>query len=164
MTLGWYLQMNLSLHTRKSQDDKSIRFQSGSLVLLRTWKQAILSCKVYSISTMRTLTWEGIEFGNFILIASIHLWNQSIENFTWSSPLRCNFVTSLLLICQRTFAAIKLNSHCHETWKCLWTKTNKASREWFAKIVFDNRIGIIISLKCLWTKEYNFRCYVRRKV
>ena len=30
---------------------------------------------------MRTLTWEGIEFGNFILIASIHLWNQSTENF-----------------------------------------------------------------------------------
>ena len=30
---------------------------------------------------MRTLAWEGNEFGDFILIASIHLWNQSIENF-----------------------------------------------------------------------------------
>ena len=30
---------------------------------------------------MRTLAWEGIELGNFILIASIHLWNQSIKNF-----------------------------------------------------------------------------------
>ena len=30
---------------------------------------------------MRTLTWEGIKFGNFILIAFIHLWDQSIENF-----------------------------------------------------------------------------------
>ena len=45
---------------------------------------------------MRTLTWEGIEFGNFILIASIHLWNQSIENVMSSSPLGCDFVTSLV--------------------------------------------------------------------
>ena len=30
------------------------------------------------------------------LIASIHLWNQSIENFMSSSPLGCDFVTSLL--------------------------------------------------------------------
>ena len=46
---------------------------------------------------MQTLTLEGIEFGNFILIASIHLWNQSIENFMSSSPPSgCDFVTSLL--------------------------------------------------------------------
>ena len=31
-----------------------------------------LDCKVYSIASMGTLTWEGIEFGNFILIAAIH--------------------------------------------------------------------------------------------
>ena len=36
---------------------------------------------------MRTLTLEGIEFGDFILIASIHLWNQSTENFMSLSPL-----------------------------------------------------------------------------
>ena len=28
---------------------------------------------------MQTLTWDGIEFGNFSLVAAIHLWNQSIE-------------------------------------------------------------------------------------
>ena len=43
---------------------------------------------------MRTLTWESIDFGNFILIASIHLWNQSIENFMSSSPWGCDFVIS----------------------------------------------------------------------
>ena len=43
---------------------------------------------------MQTLTWEGTEFGNFILIASIHLRGQSIENFMSSSPLGCDFVTS----------------------------------------------------------------------
>ena len=80
--------MNSSLHTRQSWDDKSVRLQSGSFVLLRTWKQVISSRKVYSISTMRTMTWEGTEFGNFILFASIHLWNQSIENFMSLSPLR----------------------------------------------------------------------------
>ena len=74
MKLDWYPLMNSSLHTRQqSLDDKSVRFQSGSFVLQRTWKQVILSCKVYSNSTMRTLTWEGTEFDNFILIASIHL-------------------------------------------------------------------------------------------
>ena len=46
---------------------------------------------------MRTLTWEGIEFGDFMFIASIHLWNQSIENFMSSSPLGCVVVTSLLV-------------------------------------------------------------------
>ena len=29
------------------------------------------------------------------LIATIHLWNQSIENSMSSSPLGCDFVTSL---------------------------------------------------------------------
>ena len=29
---------------------------------------------------MQTLSWEGIEFGKFILIAAIHLQNHSIEN------------------------------------------------------------------------------------
>ena len=28
---------------------------------------------------MRTLAWEGIELGNFILIASVQLWNQSVK-------------------------------------------------------------------------------------
>ena len=45
---------------------------------------------------MQTLTQEGIEFGNFILIASIHLRGQSIENFMSLSPLGCDFITSLL--------------------------------------------------------------------
>ena len=45
---------------------------------------------------MRTLVREGIEFGNFILIASIHLWNQSTENSMSSSPLGCDFATSLI--------------------------------------------------------------------
>ena len=88
--------MNSSVHTRQSYDDKFIRSQSDSFVLLTTWKQVISSCKVYSISMMRTLTWEGIEFGNFILIASIHLWDQSSENFMSSSPSGCDFVTSLM--------------------------------------------------------------------
>ena len=47
---------------------------------------------------MRTLAWEGIEFGNFILIATMHLWNQSIENSMSSSPLGCDFVTLLILL------------------------------------------------------------------
>ena len=102
MTMDWYPLMNSSLHTRQSQDDKSVRFQGDSFVLLRTWKQVISSCKVYSISTMRTSTWEGTEFSNFILIASIHLWNQSIENFMSSSSLGCDFVTSLIFMTERT--------------------------------------------------------------
>ena len=47
---------------------------------------------------MRTLTWEGIEFGNFISIASIYFWNRSIENFMSSSPLGCDFVASLMTL------------------------------------------------------------------
>ena len=96
MMLDWYPPMNSSLHTRQSEDDKSIRFQNDSFVILTTWQQVISSCKIYPISTMPTLTWEGIEFGDFILIASIHLSNQSIENFMSSSRLGCDFVTSLL--------------------------------------------------------------------
>ena len=96
-TLDWYPLMNTSLHTGQNLDDKSIRFQSDSFVLLTTWKHVISSCKVYSISTIRMLTWDGTEFYDFILIASIHLWNQYTENFMSSSPLRCDFVTSLIL-------------------------------------------------------------------
>ena len=46
---------------------------------------------------MRALAWEDFEFGNFILITTIHLWNQSIffENSMLSWPLGCDFVTSL---------------------------------------------------------------------
>ena len=29
---------------------------------------------------MQKLRWEGTEYGNFILISTIHLWNQSIES------------------------------------------------------------------------------------
>ena len=46
--------------------------------------------------TIRTLAWEVTEFGNFILITTIHLWNQPLENSMSSSPLGCDFVTSLL--------------------------------------------------------------------
>ena len=95
MTLDWCPLVNSSLHTRQSQDDISLRFHSDSVLLLTTWKHLSSSCKVYSISTMPKLTWEGTEFGNFILIAFIHLWNQSIENFMSSSPLGCDFVTYL---------------------------------------------------------------------
>ena len=56
---------------------------------------------------MRTLTWEGFEFGDFILIASIHLWNQSIENFMSSSPLGCDFVTSLVFTMQHDYLILK---------------------------------------------------------
>ena len=55
---------------------------------------------------MRTMTWEGTEFGNFILIASIHLRDQSIENFMSSSPLGCDFVTSLLSNKHRCYVQI----------------------------------------------------------
>ena len=79
MTLDWYPLMNTSLHTRQKLDSKSIRFQSDSFVLLTIWKHVISSCKVYSILIMWKLTWEDIASYNFILIASIHLWNQSIE-------------------------------------------------------------------------------------
>ena len=71
--------MNSSLHTRKSKGDKSIRSQSQTRSF--SW-QLISSWEVYSISAMSMLTWEDTELGNFILIAIIHLWNQSIENFT----------------------------------------------------------------------------------
>ena len=101
-TLDWYPLMNTSLHTRQNLDDKSVRFQSDSFFLLTTWKHVISSCKVYSISTMRTLTGESIKFCNFILIASIHLWSQYIENFMSSSPLGCDFVTSLILRTSRS--------------------------------------------------------------
>ena len=47
---------------------------------------------------MRTLAWDSIEFGNFILITTIRLWNQCIENSMSLSPLGCDFVTSLLLL------------------------------------------------------------------
>ena len=73
VTLDWYLPTNSSLHTRQSWDDESVRFQSGSFVLRTTWKHVISSCKVYSIPTIETLTWEGIEFDNCILMALIHL-------------------------------------------------------------------------------------------
>ena len=46
---------------------------------------------------VRTLTLEGTEFGNFILIASIDLRNQSIENFMSLSPFGHHFVTSLII-------------------------------------------------------------------
>ena len=35
MILDWYPLVNSSLHTRQSQDDKSVRFQSGLVVLLK---------------------------------------------------------------------------------------------------------------------------------
>ena len=44
------------------------------------------------IATMPTLRSEGTEYGNFILIATIRLWNQSIENLMSSWPLGCDFV------------------------------------------------------------------------
>ena len=47
-------------------------FRVIRLFSLTTWKQVISGCKVYSISTMRTLTWQGLQFGNFILIVSTH--------------------------------------------------------------------------------------------
>ena len=94
MILDWCRLMNFSLHAKQSWDDKSLRFQSGAFVLLITWKQVISSCKVYSILTMLTLAWENLEFGNFILITTIHFWNQSVENSMLSSPLGCDFVTS----------------------------------------------------------------------
>ena len=43
---------------------------------------------------VRTLPWENIEFGNFILIAAVRMWNQSIENTMSSLPSECDFVTS----------------------------------------------------------------------
>ena len=69
---------------------------------MRTWKHVIWRCKVYSIATVRTMTWEGIEFGNFILVAAIYYWNQLIETSVSSSPLGCNFVTSLISWNKRT--------------------------------------------------------------
>ena len=97
MTLDWYPSMNSSLHVRQALDDKCFRCQSCRFVLLRTWKHVISRCKVYLIAPVRTLSWEGIEFGNFILIAAIHYWNQLIENSMSSSSLGCDFVTSLLI-------------------------------------------------------------------
>ena len=95
MTLDWCPSMNSSLHTRQTLDDKYFRCQSRRFVLLRTWKHVISRCKVHSIASVRTLSWEGIEFGNFILIAAIHYWNQPTENSISSSSLECDFVTSL---------------------------------------------------------------------
>ena len=120
----------------KVRNDKSIHFQSDSFVLLTTWKHVISSCKLYSISTMRTLTWECIEFGNFILSASIHLWNRSIENLMSSSPFGCDFVTSLILVTQPNcqvcssldhysqnrgdFCTLNLNWTCSFIWSLQW--------------------------------------------
>ena len=89
--VDWYLPMNSSLHTRQTYNDESSRCQRWTLVLLRTWK----CCKIYSFAPVRTLIWKGIQFGNFILIAAIHYWNQLIENAMSLPPLRCDFVTSL---------------------------------------------------------------------
>ena len=72
------------------------------VISLFALEQVISRCTVYSISTMQTLPWDGIEFGNIILIATIHLWDQSIENSMSSSPLGCDFVTSLLSSCGTT--------------------------------------------------------------
>ena len=54
-------------------------------------------CKVYSIATMPTLPWEGTAHGNYHLIATIHVRNQSIENCMSLLALLCDFVTSLIL-------------------------------------------------------------------
>ena len=70
MILDWKPQKNSSLRTTQTYDHKFIRSQSCAFVLLRTWKHVNSRCKVYSIATVRTLPWEGIEFGNFILIAT----------------------------------------------------------------------------------------------
>ena len=50
------------------------------------------------------LTWEGIEFGNFILIAAIHYWNQPTENSMSSSPLGCIFLLFIYLKSSKLFA------------------------------------------------------------
>ena len=68
MILDWKPLMNSSMRTRQTYDHKFIRSQSCTFVLLRTWKHVNSRCTVYSIATVRTLPWEGIEFGNFILI------------------------------------------------------------------------------------------------
>ena len=39
------------------------------------------------MATVQTLTWEGIEFGNFISIPAIHYRNQPTDNSMSSSPL-----------------------------------------------------------------------------
>ena len=117
--------------------------------LLTTWKHVTSSGKVYSISPMRTLTWEGIEFGNFILIASIHLWNQCIENFTSSSLLVCDFVTSLISCVARSFLWVfrKINARqIHVSIVPQLSKCLKFEALWGA--LTDQMIWI-------WTKRYN---------
>ena len=61
----------------------------------------ISCCKVYSIATVRTLTWEGTEFGNVILNVAIQYWNQPTENSMSSSPIGCVFITSLMAKTER---------------------------------------------------------------
>ena len=68
------------------------------------FKACSFTFKIYSIATMRTLTWKGIQFGSFILIVAIHYLNQPIENSMSSSHLGCDFVTSLFLLSERLLA------------------------------------------------------------
>ena len=72
MILDQYPLINSSLYTRQTYDHEFIRFKK-LYVLLTTVKHIISRCKVYSIETVRTFSREGIEFGNFILIATIDL-------------------------------------------------------------------------------------------
>ena len=71
---------------------------------------------------MRTLTSEAIEFGNFILIASIHLWNQSTENFMSSSPLGCDIRNladnTLATTSDRLFCSLNF---LDKLWFSFWT-------------------------------------------
>ena len=45
---------------------------------------------------MQTSPSEGTKYRNFILIATIHMWNQSVENSLSPSPSGCDSVTSLM--------------------------------------------------------------------
>ena len=94
MTVGWHLLQNSSGKHRIL--NKCIRFQSCAFVLLRSWKHVTSRSIVCSITMTRTLPREGTEYGNFILIATIHLWNQFIENSISSLPLGYDFLTSLI--------------------------------------------------------------------
>ena len=92
---------------------------------------------------MRTLTWEGIELGNFILTASIHLWNQFIENCMSSLPLGCDFVTSLLL----GYLYLLTGSGDWLVWALLLD--HSACRGWQPVNFTDS-----------WLSSWNFSCFV----
>ena len=135
--------MNSSVHTRQPRMTFFVADQNCTFVLLRTWKQVNSGCYIYSIATMRKLIWQRIEFGYFILIATIRFWNQSIK-FYLVVAFRVWFRNLVITSRRRTFVSkeYELSSPSPSSWDKEWVCHSGNSN----RILSDKQIWVILTL------------------